>query len=205
MAWKPNYTTTSDLADFVRIGDNLDDVPLSLAVAAASRAVDRACGRQFGLLAAAAPRYYTARWDARRCRWVVAIDDLMSTTNLVVAFDSDADETYSSTVTDYVLGPRNAAADGVPWRELTVRAADTTVLDNCADAVRITALWGWTTVPDPIVQATLLQASRLLSRRDSPHGIAGSPEAGSEIRLLERLDPDVAIAVRPFRRAWGAV
>lgn len=205
MAWKPNYTTTEDLADFVRIGDSLDDAQLSLAVSTASRAIDRACGRQFGSLAAAAPRYYTARWNARRCRWVVAIDDLMSTTDLVVAFDSAVDETYAAEIEEYTLGPRNAAADGLPWTELVVGTANTVLLDGCADAVRITAAWGWDQIPAPIEQACLLQASRLLARRDSPFGVAGSPETNSEVRLLERLDPDVAIAVRPFRRAWGAV
>jgi hypothetical protein len=66
--------------------------------------------------------------------------------------------------------------------------------------VRVTALWGWSAVPPAIEQATLLQASRLLIRRDSPYGVAGSPEAGTEIRLLARLDPDVDVAVAPYRR-----
>jgi hypothetical protein len=88
---------------------------------------------------------------------------------------------------------------------LAVRSASAVTPSGRKDAIRITAAWGWDAVPDPIEEACLLQASRLLSRRDSPHGIAGSPEAGSEIRLLERLDPDVAISCRPFRRVWGAV
>jgi hypothetical protein len=205
MAWEPDYTTPEDLANFVRIGDTADDVQLGLAIATASRAIDRACNRQFGVLATAAARYYTARWDTRLRQWAVDIDDLMTTTDLAVAFDEDEDQTYSGTITAYHLQPRNAAADGRPWAQLYVRSTSAVQPTCLRDGVRVTALWGWSAVPPAIEQACLLQASRLLSRRDSPHGVAGSPETGSEVRLMARLDVDVAVAIRPFRRMWGAV
>jgi hypothetical protein len=204
MAWQPDYCEVEDLREFARISHSNDDVRLGLAIAASSRAVDRAAGRgrtpgrQFGVLTVAAARYYTARYDARSARWGVEIDDLMTTTDLVVAVDSDGDETYGTTVTDYSLTPRNAAADGEPWTGLTFGSDVTVPTGN--SAVRVTALWGWSAVPPAIEQATLLQASRLLIRRDSPYGVAGSPEAGTEIRLLARLDPDVEVAVAPYRR-----
>lgn len=56
--------------------------------------------------------------------------------------------------------------------------------------------------PSPIRQATLLQASRLFVRKNSPYGIAGSPDMGSELRLLAKLDPDVEVLVRPYRLQW---
>lgn len=205
MPWAPNYTTTEDLADFVRITDTLDEVQLSLAISTASRGIDRACGRQFGSLSAVAARYYTARWDCRRQRWTVSIDDLMTTTGLLVAFDEDGDETYGGEIDLFTLEPRNAAADGRPWTDLVVRPTAATLPTSLADGVRVTARWGWDQVPASIEQACLLQASRLLARRSSPFGVAGSPEAGNELRLLARLDPDVEVAVRPYRRVWGAV
>jgi hypothetical protein len=55
-------------------------------------------------------------------------------------------------------------------------------------------------VPSAVKLATRLQASRFMARRDSPYGVAGSPDAGSEIRLLSRVDPDVAVALRGFSR-----
>jgi hypothetical protein len=64
--------------------------------------------------------------------------------------------------------------------------------------VKVTALWGWTAVPVAVKQATLLQASRFFSRRHSPYGVAGSPELGSEIRLLARVDPDVGVSLRDY-------
>lgn len=207
MAWAPNYAASEDLAAFVRIEDSADDVVLGLAIATASRTIDgpNGCGRQFGKLDAPAPRYYTAQWDRRRCVWYVRIEDLMTTTGLVVKYDSVEDQTYASTITAYRLGPVNAAAEGRPWTELVIRSSSAVQPTALEDGVEITALWGWTEVPPAIEQACLLQASRIVSRRDSPHGIAGSPEAGSEIRILARLDPDVAVAVRPYRRVWGAV
>lgn len=205
MGWAPNYTTPDALADYVRIGDAADDVQLALAIAAASRAIDRLCGRQFGKLSAAAPRYYGARWDVRRGLWRVPIDDLMTATGLVVDYDAAADESYSSPITAYTLGPRNAAADGRPWVDLTVKATSAAQPAGLVGEVRITALWGWTAIPEAIEQACLLQASRLFARRNSPYGIAGSADQGSELRLLAKVDPDVQVALRPYRRVWGAV
>ena len=60
------------------------------------------------------------------------------------------------------------------------------------------------TVPDGVKVATLLQAARYFKRRESPYGIAGSPEMGSEMRLRAELDPDVINLVRPFRAWWAA-
>ena len=60
--------------------------------------------------------------------------------------------------------------------------------------VAVTAKWGYAAVvPDAVKLACLLQASRWFARRNSPYGIAGSPEMGSELRLLAKLDADVAV------------
>lgn len=205
MAWRPDYATATELAEFVRITDSLDEAQLSLAVAAASRAIDDATHRQFGLVDAPENRYYTAGWDRLRHRWVVPIDDLMTEVGLLVAYDADDDQTYASTITNYQLRPLNAAADGSPWTEIVVRPGSAVQPGTVEGGVRVTARFGWSAVPDTIKQACLLQASRLLSRRDAPFGVAGSPDAGSEVRLLARLDPDVAVSVTPYRREWGVV
>jgi hypothetical protein len=71
--------------------------------------------------------------------------------------------------------------------------------------VQVTATWGWTAVPATIKKATLLQASRFYKRRDAPFGVAGSPDMGSEMRLLAKVDPDVEVMLGDYRRKWGAV
>ena len=204
MAWAPDYCTAAELKEFVRIGDAVDDSRVALAITAASRAVDRACNRQFGVLSVAAARYYTGRYDSDRGRWVVDIDDLMTTSSLVVAVDDDADLTYGGTITDYRTVPLNAAAESRPWTQLVINDTSTVQPTTTVDAVKVTALWGWSAVPDAVKTATLLQSSRFLARRNSPYGIAGSPEQGGEVRLLAKLDPDVGVILGPYRRWWAA-
>lgn len=207
MGWAPSYAAAAELRAFRRITSTADDAMLGLALAASSRAVDRASNRQFGLVDAPVARYYTARWDRELCRWQARIDDLMSTVGLVVAVDTAGDGTYAGTIATSacVFAPRNAEADGRPWEWVAFRETSATQPTGAEDELRITAPWGWSSIPDPVKQATLLQASRLLGRRDSPFGIAGSPDQGSELRLLAKLDPDVAVNVASFRRFWGAV
>jgi hypothetical protein len=180
MAWMPDYVSTAELAAFLRITDSEDDAQLALAVSASSRAVDQHTGRQFGQVAAPEARYYTARYDRELRRWVVPIDDLMTTVGLVVSLDTAGDGTYATTLT----------AAGTP--------------SGIEDEVRGVAQWGWTATPNAIKQASLLQASRIFARRSSPFGVAGSPDLGSELRLLAKVDPDVAVALRSYIRWWAA-
>lgn len=197
MTWAPSYVTKTELAEYVGISDSVDDTRLDLAIAAASRAIDRATNRQFGKVAAVEERFYTAQWDRGRGRWVVEIDDLMTQTGLVVSTDA-------GTVDTFALQPRNAVTVGRPWTRLVVDPASSTVPNSDEDDVSVTALWGWTTVPDTIKEATLLQASRFFTRKSAPFGVAGSPDQGSEMRLLAKVDPDVAVMVGSYYRWWVA-
>ena len=195
MAWAPDYAGLDDLAAYLRVpaGDVADDPQMQVALTSASRQVDNETRRQFGQLDAAALRRYDAVWRADRGRWVVPVDDLMSTTDLAVT-------TTDGAVDLYELEPVNAAADGRPWTRLVVDPDATNPPTATGPQVDVVAVWGWSGFPAPVVQATLLQASRLLSRRDSPFGIAGSPEGGDVLRLLARVDADVAVLLRPYTR-----
>lgn len=188
MAWQPDYVTTEELKAFLRIDDTVDDDLLAYAVAAASRSVDKFCNRQFGLLAAVQDRVYTARWDVVLGRYVVDIDDLMTTTGLVI--------TGAAAITDYTLRPSNADLNGRPWTRIILNSGGRSDLDG----ITVTAKFGWTDVPVTVQQATLVQSSRLFKRKDAPFGIAGSPELGSEMRLLAKVDPDVAVVLSPYQR-----
>jgi len=192
MAWAPEYVASADLKAYLRITDTDDDVQIDLAVTAASRAVDRYTNRQFGLLSAPEARKYTARWDKSRCKWVVDIDDLMTNVGLTVAGDA--------AITDYSLRPTNADLKGKPWTQIVLNSGG----NGREDGVTVTAKFGWSDVPVAIQQATLLQASRLFKRRDAPFGVAGSPEQGSELRLLAKVDADVEVVLGPYRRWWAA-
>lgn len=204
MAWKPDYATLAQAREYVtRHTSTVDDEFLALDLTAASRAVDRATSRQFGLADEPVQRFYTPRWDRELVRWVIEIDDLQTTTG----FDpqlQDADGNDLGAIDDYVLEPQNAPADGKPWERLIVRPGSTLAPTGLRDQAAFTGRWGWTELPTPITQATLLQTNRFTIRRVSPYGVAGSPDEGSEMRLLARLDPDVAVSIGSFRRWWAA-
>jgi len=193
MTWAPDYAARADLAAYARITDAVDNDQLDLALTAASRAVDQFTRRQFGLLSGVEARIYTAVWDAYRCRWVVVIDDLMDATGLTVTMPT-------GTVDLYAKQPANAAQWARPWTRLVVDKAAAFSPTGAEGEVTVTAKWGWTAVPTTVKQATLLQASRVFARREAPFGVAGSPDMGSELRLLEKVDPDVAVMLIPYVR-----
>jgi hypothetical protein len=185
MTWAPDYITSAQLKAYARIGDDVDNAQVALAVTAASRAVDGCGGRQFGQIGASTEWLFTARWDSGCRRWSVPIEDLTAGTGLTVTIDGTA-------TTAYTLRPTRAVDQGKVYTELLFNDGVSVVGD--LDAVAITSdQWGWAAVPGVVEQATLIQASRFLSRRESPYGIAGSPDSGAEQRLLSRLDPDVRL------------
>lgn len=194
MAWAPDYVATSDLASYLRIDDLVDDAQLALAITAASRAIDHETNRQFGVVAAAELRTYRARPDYETGYWLVDVDDFQSTTGLVVnVVDAGA-------VTTFVKEPVNASQKGRPWTRISFTADSQYLPSTHPHDVEVTALWGWSGTPTTVKQATLLQASRFFTRRNAPFGVAGSPELGSELRLLAKVDPDVAVMLRNYRR-----
>jgi len=194
MTWAPDYATKLELAAYARIADAADDTQLDLALSAASRAVDSFTRRQFGQTAGTEARTYTAVWDAYRCRWVIPVDDFMDATGLTVTVPT-------GTVDLFAKQPANAVTKGMPWTRLVVDKAAAYSPTGAEDEVTVTAKWGWIQPwPATIKQATLLQASRVFARRESPYGVAGSPQMGSELRLLEKMDADVAVMLTPYVR-----
>ena len=205
MAWAPDYVAVGQLQEFLRMTDSADGNEMGWAISAASRAIDAATNRQFGKVAAAEARYYTPRWDKGICRWVIDTDDICDATGLAVRVDTGSTGVYDGVLTDFVKAPMNANQKGRPWTQLVVNRTSSVRVADIANSVEVTAVYGWAAVPPAIMQATFLQASRFLARRDAPFGVAGSPTMGSEIRLLSKLDPDVAVIVKPYYRWWGAV
>ncbi|HEY7822632.1 MAG TPA: hypothetical protein VIG24_07365, partial [Acidimicrobiia bacterium] len=69
--------------------------------------------------------------------------------------------------------------------------------------VRVYARYGWPEVPAAVKTATLLQASRLFTRNDSPLGVAGFGDMGA-MRVSRFVDPDVEMLLQPFRKVQFA-
>lgn len=218
------YASIPTFRTFVR-NEALDDAgdPDSalelLALEAAARAIDRACNRTFRVASATpSARVFTPVRVAGHNPLVyptssypftwyphyeLSIDDVADPSGLTVAFDSTGNGDYTVAITAFRVGPTNAAAKGVPYTKLVFDRGTYPPIDF--ESVQVTAKFGWAAIPTTITNANLIQASRLWKRRDAPFGIAGSPEMGNEIRLLAKLDPDVALLVGAFKRNWGVV
>src|ERR671927_1283216 len=193
MPWRPPYITETELADFVRTDQIVESPRLILAAEAASRAVDGATNRQFGKEASPVLRSYVGRVNSRIGRWWAPIDELQDMTGLEVVV-------AGVTVTDFRFEPVNAGPDGKPYTRI-IFGPDAEATPGGTDPdIEMTAAWGWNETPGTVVEATLLQGSRFFERMKSPFGVAGSPELGSELPLLERADPDVAVMVQKLVR-----
>jgi hypothetical protein len=195
------YCTLSDLKTSLAIEDIQDDTALEAAILTASRMIDDYTGRFFyrdGTTAAPITRYYTPdSW------YITNLDDFVSLNQ--IALDDDFDQTYTTILaaSDYLIDPVNNARRGWPYTRIT--AIDRYIFPYAyPQSVRVQAVWGWPSVPAEIAMATKIQASRLFIRRQSPFGIAGTPELGT-VRLTSRLDPDVEALIRPFRKMNGLV
>lgn len=187
MTWEPDYVTAAELKAELRITDTNDDAQVARWVTSASRAVDNFCHRQFGRVATTEVRTYMAAYDRHIGCYVAEIDDLCDTDDLIVM-------SGTTEVTDYTLYPLNALVKGKVYEQVRL---------SVAGELQIDGAWGWLAVPTSVKEATMLQASRLAARRDSPYGVAGSPSEGSELRLLARVDPDVETVIgRKYRREW---
>lgn len=187
------YATLVLLKGRIKITATDRDDALTQALTAASRSVDAYSGREpdgFTLDESATARTFDVHGRVvcmRNGRHKLLIDELGATAGLVVEV---GDGTTWTAVTDYRTGPENALARSWPIDALTSPSG------WGSDQVRVTAQWGWPSVPDQVVEATLLQAQRLYGRKESPQGVAGAGEFGA-IRL-SRVDPDVRELLAPF-------
>lgn len=182
------YVSVPDLRAYMSIADSVDDAVLSAAVDAATAWVDRKCGRTFTAATAATARTYFS--DGGGTVWP---DDIAAVTGLIVKTGRPG--AYTTTLvqdTDFYLSPPNAVALGKPYTQL--RGSFPTSSNYAT--VQVTALWGWPVVPSEVAMATLLTASRLFKRRESPEGVAGFGDFGA-IRVTST-DPDVERLLGPY-------
>jgi hypothetical protein len=187
------YATLADVKASLKITDNMDDSLLEIAVESASRLIDGYTGRYF-YNAGTATRNYAAA-DS----WIVYIDDLQSVSE--VASTDEVGNSYTVwTANDYQLEPLNGLSGGIAQPYTSIRAVKQYVWPFLGDRalVKITGVWGWASIPMAVKQATILQASRIFKRNDSPLGVAGFGDMGV-VRVGARLDPDVQHLVDPYR------
>lgn len=195
------YVTLQEVKAYLRITDSVDDTMLEQIVESASRSIDRIANRRFYLDANASARTYRLIGNLR-----VQVDDFGTTSGLVVKTDPDDTGVYQTTFTlnsDYIVEPTNALAKGRPFTTITIVGGTAFSLPvNYRPQVEVTARWGWPTVPDDIVEATLILSADLYKRRDSVGGVLGLSELGA-IRMSP-LGRDISAMVRAYRREFFA-
>jgi hypothetical protein len=194
MAITNGYCTLAELKASLRITDSVDDDLLELAAESASREIDNATERTFYSMGTAT-RYFVAR-DA----YFTEIDDLQSIVHLKT--DPDGDGAYGVTWSagDYQLEPLNGFVSGISSPYTGIRARDTYLfpMEEGEALVEVRGLWGWSAIPTAIRQATVILASRIFKRNDSPLGVAGFGDIG--IIRVGKLDPDVDALISPYKK-----
>lgn len=194
MALTNAYATLAQVKSSLRITDDLDDELIELAIESASREIDQTCERVF-YQADSQTRIFAAR-DSFVCE----IDDLRTLTTLKTSTGGDGvfDTTWAEK--DYQLEPLNGFAGGIEHPATVIRATDDFLfpLDGGEALVQVTGDWGWASVPVAITQATVILASRIYKRNDSPLGVAGFGDLGA-IRVSAK-DPDVYSLIAPFMK-----
>lgn len=168
------------------------DALIETAIAAAEQMIDDITGRSFSLAASASARTYRAAVALSRDGHRVWVDDIGSASGLVVETGTVAGGWTATT--DYEAGPANVLALGRPIEWLTRPSG--ALWPTGVNRVRVTALWGWPSVPASVTKAAALLASRLHRRKDSPEGVVGSADFG--LIRVTRSDPDVATLLAPY-------
>lgn len=192
------YLTATELEATLELsGTSFADDDITLAISAASKAVEYATNRRFWADADVNQvRYYTAMSEEE-----VWIDDLVALTEL--ATSPGGDNVFSDVWTvnsDFYLEPLNAAADGWPYTKVRVSLRSGLWLPCYVRSVRVTGKFGWSAVPDGVKQAAKLIASRLVKRsREAPFGVVSmGMDAGAA--QIAREDSDVQAILGPFVR-----
>lgn len=198
MAIGASYATLDELKARLGITDTSEDTMLTGVLTTASRAVDKYCNRQFNI---ASVEQSTARVYYPDTPTRVTVDDIATTTGLVIAIDTGDDGTYETTLTasDYLLHPLNGIVDGEtgwPYSDITTirRYWPCPVY---RPSIQVTATWGWSAVPAGVKEATLIIAHETARQKEMPGGVGGFAEFGI---IRARDNPFAARLLNPYRR-----
>ena len=201
MAITNGYCSLAEIKAFVNIVDSNDNDELEDAVNSASRQIDAYCGRKFYADGATSAKVYRTRNP-----YMVVVDDISTSTGLVLKYDDSDDGTYETTVasTDFILLPLNGEAFGIDGLGFTSIELLTdgphefpTTNTNNRPRIEVTANWGFAAVPEPVRQACLMLSSENFAMRNTPLGIAGVGEFGV---LAVRQNRQITRMLDPYRR-----
>ena len=194
-----------DVKGVLGISDTIDDYRISLAIESASRMIEAYCNRYFRQDTGVSTRKFIAD-DA----WLCEVDDISTTTGLIVKTDYAGDGTFGTiwSATDYQLEPLNGIMQGLTgWPYTKIRAiaglnfpvyGGAAIPRPYAQAlVAITAQWGWAAIPTPVKKACIHQAALIFKSDDVPLGATPFQESGI-LRLRAALHPMALSLLAPY-------
>ena len=188
------YISAQELSASLNIQGVADLSEIDRAIKAASRAIDKLCGRVFYNAETASPRRFRPEFTT-----LVSTDDFHMLAGVTV--DTEHDRTFATTLAaaDYDLEPLNPGP-GEPYTGLRLV---TPLSSRRTPMVEVTAIWGWPVVPPQVEQACVFIAKKLLARRQSPDAIAAVTDQMA-VRVAST-DPDAQALLAPLRRYVPAV
>lgn len=198
MALGSNYATRDQFKDYLKIppGKTTYDDLLDDCLDTSSREIESCTHRQFNRPddddEPTQRIYYPLKGSARNLGYLltgggaayVHVDDFYSTDGLIV-------EVFGQiwTPDEYELHPLNGIVDGQPgWPWYQIRATLGPRYRGIpwgAAPVKVTARWGWSSVPSPVHQACLLKAAHTFQLKDAPLGVAGVDSFGAPMRVRD--------------------
>jgi hypothetical protein len=189
--------SVDDVKTALGIEDTVDDLAINLAVEASTAMIQQYCGRQFGQDTQASARVYVATNP-----YLVHVDDISTTSGLIIQTDPGATGEFSQTWTtsDYQLEPLNAKMNGQTWPYHTIRAISSLYFpqDYGQALIKVTARWGWPTIPNAVKQAAIIQTITVFKSSDAPFGATPFQDTGI-IRLRSALHPTAAALLSDYR------
>lgn len=137
--------------------------------------------------------------------YLLRIDDIASTTALVVKVDDDGDGVAETTISsgNYQLRPLNAASGSParPWDEIAIPGWSNRSHWPAGALVAITATWGWPSVPSQI-QVAVIEICKLIELV-GPRATNRIDDGGIPLLLNRdaRASTIISQHVLPFQRA----
>jgi hypothetical protein len=182
MALGADYLTRDELKDYMSLQTDTQDDQVDDAISSASREIERHCNRQFNDAGLASARLYVAE----RCGHL-HVDDFWTDTGFQLEIDINGNGSWTVVDSDeYQLSPLNRMLNGVPWVYWKIEMVGSTYLPVSRKAsVRVTARWGWESVPADVKQAVKIHASDTFQMKDSRMGVAGSDQFGTIMRVRD--------------------
>lgn len=211
----PAMILTDGYATVIELRDALADSGLDAAydstlidlIRRASRAIDRYTKWEPGSFARPSTdedtRYY--KGSGNNQQW---IDPYVATPSLLAVSESGslADSDYTTySDSDWFVWPPNAAQIGAPYLriDLDVLNGNKNTFYSYPKSVKVTVPFGHsldTNIPDEIVQATIIQASRWFKRGQQAFQDTGAITDLGQLRYTKRLDPEIAEIIDHFKR-----